>query len=182
MNDHGYRPFEPAIGQRYRTALETIVQAFQEAGARVVIGSPGCVGRIPPWVRDPQFGVEDLNLNLCELRNLGLEIASERQAAFADLFWPMLTAGWTARQKYGADYALPGQDGVHPGWAGSFVMAYAFLRAFGLNGEIGTFEVDLGREQARLSRGHELHRFSRGELTVTSHRYPFMHTLRIDAE
>ena len=44
-------------------------------------------------------------------------------------FWPMLTAGVAAQKEYGAKYAIAGGDGVHPGWAGHTVMAYAFLKA-----------------------------------------------------
>src|SRR6184192_1850967 len=46
MNDHGYRPYEPAIGERYKASSTAIVRAFKNAGARVVQGSPGCVGKV----------------------------------------------------------------------------------------------------------------------------------------
>ena len=51
--------------------------------------------------------------------------------------------------------------------------ATAFLKAMGLDGQIGTFKVDLANERASLSPGHELHGMSKGELTITSHKYPF---------
>jgi hypothetical protein len=172
MNDHGYRPYEPGIGDRYRRSSETIVKSFKAAGARVIQGSPGCVGTKNQKDWD-EAGVEAKNLNLCQLRNIGVEIAETEQVGFADVLWPMLKAGFEARKKYNPDYAIAGGDGVHPAWAGHLVMAYAFLKAMGLDGEIGTFTVDLGANTARVSQGHELVSFQDGELKITSSRYPF---------
>ncbi len=170
MNDHGYRPYEPAIGERYREAMTAIVRACTAAGARVILGSPGCVGPVVPWTRATQ---EQMNLNLCELRNLGIEIARAEGVGFADVFWNMLKASFQATQRYGDVYQLSGKDGVHPDWAGSFVMAYAFLRALGLSGDIGTVRLDLGGLSATTSEGHEVLGFADGEVRLTSRRYPF---------
>jgi hypothetical protein len=175
MNDHRYRPYEEAIGERYREKSTSIVRAFKAAGARVMLGSPGCVG--PRNEKDwDEAGVEAKNLSLCQLRNIDVEIARAEEVAFADVFWPMLKAGFHGGQKFGPNYAISGRDGVHPGWAGSFVMACAFLKAFGLDGEIGTFTVDLQANEARLSPGHELVSFHDGELRIKSSRYPFCAT------
>jgi hypothetical protein len=181
MNDHEYRPYEERIGKTYREASTAVVEAFKAHDARVVQGSPGCVGKMPGWVKSASGTVEDLNLNLCNLRNIGIEIAEAEKTGFADVFWPMLTAGFAA-QKYGADYAIAGKDGVHPGWAGQLVMAYAFLKALGLDGEIGTFTVDLAKKDAKVSRGHELVSFKDGELRVTSRRYPFCATGELNSD
>lgn len=173
MNDHGYQAYQADIGERYRSAMTAIVEAFKHAGARVVLGSPGCVGKTPPWARDQTASAEALNLNLCELRNLDVDLARAESVRFADVFWPMYTAGYAAQQKYGANYALAGNDGVHPDWAGHLVMAYAFLHALGLNGDLGTFTVDLRSGKATASAGHDLLGFNHGELQVRSQRYPF---------
>ena len=166
MNDHGYGPYRQDIGDRYRESSTKIVQAFKAAGARVIQGSPGCVSH-----KD-----EALNLNLCTLRNLGIEIAQAESVGFADVFWPMFTAEFAAHQKYAADYWIAGGDGVHPGWAGHLVMAYAFLKSLGLSGDIGTFTVDLKANKADVSAGHELAAFGGGELKIVSRRYPFCAT------
>lgn len=176
MNDHEYRPYEDRIGRVYRESSTAIVEAFKAHGVRVVQGSPGCVGKMPGWVKSASGTVEDLNVSLCELRNLGIEIAAAEQAGFADVFWPMLTAGFAGREKYGPDYAIAGKDGVHPGWAGQLVMAYAFLKSLGLDGEIGIFTVDGLRKKATVSGGHELIAFQDGELQIRSRRYPFCTT------
>src|SRR5437773_2508114 len=44
MNDHEYRAYEERIGETYRTNSTAIVEAFKAHGARVIQGSPGCVG------------------------------------------------------------------------------------------------------------------------------------------
>jgi lysophospholipase L1-like esterase len=176
MNDHRYRPYEDAIGQTYCENTTAIVQSFKQAGARVVLGSPGCVGKMPSWVKTASGTVEDLNLSLCKLRNMDIEIAAKERVTFADIFWPMFTAGFEARQKYAPDYAIAGKDGVHPGWAGQLVMAYAFLKAMGLDGNIGMFTVDLASGKAAATAGHKVVFCKAGEVTLESCRYPFCAT------
>lgn len=175
MNDHGYRPYEPGIGKVYRENQAAIVKAFKQAGVRVVLGSAGCVGpkNQPGWDAE---GVEQKNLNLCTLRNLDIEIAAAEQVVFADVFWPMLTASFEAKRRHGPDFAVPGHDGVHPRWAGHVIMAYAFLKALGLNGDIGTFTVDYASGQATATAGHEVVGSKPGELTIESTRYPICAT------
>ncbi|MEY2407354.1 MAG: hypothetical protein QOF48_24, partial [Verrucomicrobiota bacterium] len=74
------------------------------------------------------------------------------------------------------DYAIAGTDGVHPDWAGQTVMAYAFLKALGVTGDIGTFRVDLKSGKARASKGHEVVSAGKGAFTFRSSRYPFCAT------
>ena len=175
MNDHEYRPYQERIGRTYRFHQSNVVSTFLGQGVRVVLGSPGCVGRKPDWGRT-NATTELLNQNLCTLRNIDIEIAREQETGFADVFWPMLVAGWQAQEKYGTNYAIAGGDGVHPGWAGHTVMAYAFLRALGLDGEIGTYRVDLQSGAASASIGHEVLAAQRGEVELRSSRYPFCAT------
>jgi hypothetical protein len=173
MNDHEYRPYEERIGQTYRQKATAIVEAFKANGVRVIQGSPGCVGKIPFWVKSATGTVEDLNLNLCNLRNIGIEIAQQEKVGFADVFWPMLVAGFNAQKQYGTNYAIAGKDGVHPGWAGHTLMAYAFLKAQGLDGNIGTFTVDLKKNTMKTSDGHQVLSAKDGEFEIRSSRYPF---------
>src|SRR5215472_4964431 len=49
MNDHEYRSYEARIGNTYRSNSMAIVEAFLANGARVIQGSPGCVGKVPSW-------------------------------------------------------------------------------------------------------------------------------------
>ena len=192
MNDHGYRPYEASIGDRYRKASTDIVQSFKANGVRVIQGSPGCVGvkNSAGW---DAAGVESKNLNLCELRNIGVEIARQEQVGFADVFWPMLQAGVTGSRRYGESYHIAGGDGVHPGWAGHLMMAYAFLKSFGLDGDIGTFTIDLKKNHTVVSPGHTViltplakrkgaPKAEPTEVMIKSSRYPFcaMGDVRLD--
>jgi len=173
MNDHRYRPYDPENGQWYRDNYSTVVRGLLGAGARVVIGSPGSVGKVPGWTKSDAFSLQDLNLNLATLRNIDIDIAATEGVRFADVFWPMLEADHGARQRFGADYAVPGKDGVHPGWAGQLVMAYCFLEALGVDGDIGLLTVDLATSKASGSDGHTVTGFKDGVVNIRSTRYPF---------
>jgi lysophospholipase L1-like esterase len=173
MNDHQYRAYEDRIGQTYSNYSVAIVEAFKANGARVIQGSPGCVGKIPPWSKHTNDTVMDLNLNLCRLRDIDIEIADKEHVGFADVFWPMLTSGIAAQKEYSANYGISGADGVHPGWAGHTVMAYAFLKAMGVKGDIGVFVADVNKSKMKVSLGHALISANDGEFTIKSSRYPF---------
>lgn len=176
MNDHRYKAYDEDTAQWYRLNYTAIVRSFKSADMRVVLGSPGCVGRMPAWIRNAQGTVTDLNLNLCALRNIDIDIASQENVRFADIFWPMYTAWFAAQNRYSKDYAIAGKDGVHPGWAGATLMARAFLKSLGVDGSIGTFTVDLSSGKAQASAGHAVDSFKDGTLTITSQRYPFCAT------
>jgi len=173
MNDHRYQPYEDAWGQEYRDASRTIIRKFKDRGVRVIQGSAGPVGKMPAWVRQARGTVEDLNRSLTEFRNIDVALATEEQVAFADVFCPMLVGGFEARQRFGDDYMIAGKDGVHPGWAGHLVMAYAFLRAMGLDGNIGTITVNLADGKATASEGHRVLASQPGRIEIESCRYPF---------
>lgn len=176
MNDHRYVPYTEEIGADYRANSLAIIRAFKANGVRMIHGSPGPVGKMPSWVKTATGTVEDLNLSLLTLRNMGIEMAKAEQVGFADVFWPMYTGGYFAQKKYGSDFMIAGKDGVHPGWAGQVVMAYAFLKSMGLDGEIGTFTVDLKKGKATASLGHEVVGGSKEEFAFKSSRYPFCAT------
>lgn len=180
MNDHEYRPYEPRIGNTYWDKSSAIVQAFKAQKVRVIQGSPGTVGKMPAWVKSASGTVDDLNVNLCQLRDIGIAIARAQKSGFADVFWPMLTAGYEAQQKYGTNFMVSGKDGVHPGWAGQTIMAYAFLKALGCKGDIGTVTVNLDSGKARASRGHDVLSSKDGEYEIKSDRYPFCATGKLD--
>jgi lysophospholipase L1-like esterase len=173
MNDYRYQPYDERTAHWYQENYTAVVRQFKAAGVRVVLGSPGCVGKVASWVKSARGTLEDHNRCLCALRNIDVRIAQEENVRFADIFWPMFTEGFESRQKYGPAFALAGHDGVHPGWAGHLVMAYAFLKAMGLDGQIGTLTVDLATGRATATAGHSVERFADGRLTVTSRRYPF---------
>ncbi|MBP7053894.1 MAG: SGNH/GDSL hydrolase family protein [Phycisphaerae bacterium] len=173
MNDHGYQPYQEQLGNVYRESSTDVVRLFKQHGVRVIQGSPGTVGKMPAWVKQAQGEVEDLNHSLAQFRNIGLGIAAQEQVAFADVFRPMLVGGFEGKQRYGQDYMIAGKDGVHPGWAGQLVMAYAFLDVMGLDGNIGTITVNLADNKATASEGHRILSSQAGQIEIESSRYPF---------
>src|SRR6266699_1064207 len=64
MNDHEYRTYEDRIGKNYEGKSLAIIEAFKANGARVIQGSPGCIGKVPTWTKTTNATVEDLNVNL----------------------------------------------------------------------------------------------------------------------
>lgn len=176
MNDHRYQPYREEFGQEYRQTSRAIIRAFKERGVRVVQGAAGTVGKMPHWVKQAKGTVKDLNLSLLEFRNIDVELAREEGVAFADVFVPMLVGGFRANRQYGDDYMISGKDGVHPGWAGHLVMAYAFLEAMGLDGQIATITVDLSGGEAMVSDGHRVLSSEPGRVEIESRRYPFCAT------
>lgn len=174
MNDHRYVPYTEEIGRRYRESMGDVVKAFEDHGVRVVLGSAGCVGKMPSWVHSATGTVLDLNLNLARLRYIDLDLAAAlRAAGFGDVFKPMIEGDFDARLKYGTNYCLPGRDGVHPGWAGHLVMAYAFLHGLGLKGDLGAITVELRRQHAEGRAGHDVLGMEGEAVKVRSVRYPF---------
>jgi hypothetical protein len=176
MNDHGYHPFDLNNADWYVDRYSHIVANLEATGARIVLGSPGCVGKVPFWSKSDAFDRDELNINLCALRDEDIAIAARYKTAFADVFWTMYQAGYQGQTMYGTDqnsYDISGKDGVHPGWAGHLVMAYTYLRAMGLDGDIGTLRVDLGAQTAAATAGHTVESFKDNTLTVTSTKYPF---------
>ncbi|MCA9191728.1 MAG: SGNH/GDSL hydrolase family protein [Planctomycetales bacterium] len=176
MNDARYRPFDITNGNWYRDHYTAIVRKFQSADVRVVLGSPGASGRLATWVKSRSGDLDEHNLNLCALRDIAIEVAKNEHCAFADIFWPMYQAQVFGDQRFSTDaekYEVAGKDGIHPGWAGQLIMAYAMLRAMGIDGNLGEFEVDLQAKTATAQHGHEVQDFDGQTLRIKSNKYPF---------
>ncbi len=177
MNDSRYRPFDVTNGRWFQDHYTAIVRRFKEHGVRVVVGSPGCAGKIAAWVKSRSGTLEQHNLNLCALRDIAIEVAEREDVRFADIFWPMLQAQVFAPDQHHATaadpYQVAGNDGIHPGWAGHVIMAYAFLNALGIDGEIGTVTIDLDSDTATATAGHVVESCDNGRLQLTSSRYPY---------
>ena len=172
MNDGGYSPMDPGKGDRYRNGQTSIVEQLKKAGARViVVGSPGCVDA-DTFRRDPT-AAEMYNKTLAALRDIARDVAKEQGVLYANVFEPMVDVMTKTKAKYGSQYHLAGGDGVHPDRNGHLVMAYAFLKALGCNGDIGTITVDLNVGKATATSGHKILSSSAGRVEIESTRYPF---------
>jgi lysophospholipase L1-like esterase len=179
MNDHRYRPFDVMNAAWYRSNYTAVMKGLKAADVRVVVGSPGCMSKPAKWGTIKDMTLDEHNVSLCAYRDIAVGIAEREGGRFADVFWNMMKAGYEGQTRFGTTneaYMIGGKDGVHPGWAGHVVMAYSFLRAMGLDGEVGTVTVDLGAQKAEASAGHKVESVANGEVTLTSSRYPFCAT------
>lgn len=186
MNDSRYRPFDATNGRWYEDHYTAIVRRFKAHDVRVVVGSPGCAGKIADWVSSRAGTLDQHNIHLCALRDIAIGVAEKEDVRFADVFWPLFQAQVFAPGQHHATperpYEVTGKDGIHPGWAGHVVMAWAFLRAIGLPGDIGTITVDLPAGTASASQGHVVESFRDGKLTLVSSRYPFCARGALDSD
>ena len=173
MNDFRYVPFDEAIAEEFRKNQTAVIDAFQETGCRVVLGSSGIIDSVPDWVKSAKGTQQDLNLALAGFRNIGVEIAKVENVGFADLYRPMLFADHTAKKQYGPGFKVSGKDGVHPGWAGQVIMAYGFLKGLGVDGDLGSVTYDEATGKATAANGHEVLTAESGKITIRSTRLPF---------
>src|SRR5580704_9799234 len=65
MNDFKYRPFDMENEQWYLDNYSYVAQSLKDAGATVVLGSAGCVGKVPHWTKSDDYSLDELNINLC---------------------------------------------------------------------------------------------------------------------
>ncbi len=180
MNDGGYRAAEKHTSDTYRKAMRGIIGQFQRAGVRTIVaGSPGAVD-LDFYCRGK--GPAEYNQTLAGLRDIGRDVVREfaRDAVvFADIHTPMHDVMVQAKRKYGPAYHVCGPDGFHPARNGHLIMAYVFLRALGVDGEIGTINLDLETGAASASEGHAVKPIKHNSdgrsmgLEIESIRYPF---------
>ena len=172
MNDGGYSPMDEAKAKRYRAATREIVKKFKEAGVRtIIVGSPGAVDT--DFFRRGNGGAEMYNKTLSELRDIAKQVAEEEGVLFANVFDAMYTAMPKAKAKLGNQYHVCGPDGFHPAPNGHLIMAYAFLKAMGCDGNIGTITLDAQSGKAEATEGHKLLSSDSASVEVESTRYPF---------
>src|SRR4051812_39360045 len=174
MNDGGYGPLTPDRAKQYRDGTKSIVDTFKKSGVRfIVVGSPGAVDTAT--YRPTPNADEDkvYNKTLGELRDIAKQVAADEGVGFADVHAVMMNVMTQAKAKYGDGYPVAGGDGVHPQPNGHLVMAYAFLKALGCDGNIGTVTVDLAGSKAEATEGHKVLSAAAGTVQLESSRYPF---------
>jgi lysophospholipase L1-like esterase len=168
MNDGRYKPYEPAIGQTYREAMQAALTKLRAANIRVVVGSPGAVDTATFKGIAPNV----YNDNLAHLRDIARELARDNGQPFADVHDHMILAMRKAKPVLGDAYHVCGGDGFHPSPNGHIVMAYAFLKGLGLDGQIGTITCPWGKA-ATATDGHKVLNAKDGTIEVESTRWPF---------
>lgn len=171
MNDGSYRPYEEGIGKTYEAGIRRIQTRCKELGARLVEGGPGPVDS-GTWRSNEPDADQYYNANLAKLSEIAGAVAAENGFAYAGLHPLMMNVMRDAKASLGEDYPVCGGDGVHPGANGHLVMAYAFLKAMGLDGHIGTVTVDVNGG-ATVTEGHRVVTSEPGRVELESSRYPF---------
>ena len=174
MNDGGYGPFDPEREMAYRRATTEIVQRLKRAGVRlIVVGSPGAVDS-DAFDRTARSGPTENNIaNASTACSDCPGSCRARRRPIRRRSWILCHAMERAKAKFGPRYHVAGADGVHPAANGHLIIAYAFLKALGCDGNIGTFTVDLAARRATLSEGHRLLSFVDDSVEIESTRYPF---------
>lgn len=175
MNDGQYRPYADDIGKTYERNMRKVIAGLKKIGVqKIVAGSPGAVDT-KFFVRNnfaPLSGADGYNQNLGKLRDIDRSLASELGTLFADVHQPMIDAMAKAKAALGEDYDVCGKDGFHPGPNGHLIMAYAFLRALGCDGNIGDITLDMSGAGSS-SGGHKFLGGAPGKAEIESTRYPF---------
>ncbi|WPJ95800.1 SGNH/GDSL hydrolase family protein [Coraliomargarita algicola] len=174
MNDGGYQALNDDRALRFRESTQKYIDELRAAGVRrIVLGGPGAV--------DPQTfsrsgrptTAEIYNQTLSSLSDIAREIAAHNNLIFVDIHTPMLEVIHQAEAKYGPEYYVAGSDGIHASDNGQFIMSYAFLKALGCDGQIGTITYDAETDTATATSGHTILSAQLGAIDLESTRYPF---------
>src|SRR5690606_31630632 len=113
------------------------------------------------------------NDNLKQLRGIAEALAEENDFPFSDVFGVMMKTMVDAKEALGKEYAVGGRDGVHPEANGHLAMAYAYLKALGMDGDLGEIRVSWSEGNAEAKNGHAVKGFEDGKIELESHRYAF---------
>jgi lysophospholipase L1-like esterase len=171
MNDGSYRPYAPEIGAEYEKNMRLVIEGLKKVGVKAMaIGSPGGVD--PDYFKKNVTG-QDYNDNLSHLRDIAKKLAEENKQSFANVYDTMISALTKSKAALGKEYGPFGGDGFHPAPAGQLLMAQAFLKALGFDGEIGTITVDL-KGTSTASSGHVVKGGQNGSVTLESTKWPFV--------
>lgn len=182
MNDGGYREVDAKRLSDYRKSTRNIIRQFKAAGTRlIVVGGPGAVDidSFRTFIAQGREAAVMYNKTLDTFGEAAREVAKEEGVVFADLHRIMADAMVKFKAKY-PDKSFVGNDGIHPDNVGHTVMAYAFLKALGCDGNIGTITVDLAKNQANATDGHKVLNLADNVITLESTRYPFQAPRNMD--
>lgn len=171
MNDGSYRPYAPEVGTEYEKNMRLVIDGLKKVGVKAMaIGSPGGVD--PDFFKKNVTGA-DYNDNLAHLRDIAKKLAEENKQPFANVHDTMMSALEKSKAALGKEYAPFGGDGFHPAPAGQLLMAQAFLKALGFDGDIGRVTIDM-KGPNTASTGHTVKGLQLGSVTVESSKWPFV--------
>ena len=136
----------------------------------MAVGSPGGVD--PDFFKKNVSG-QDYNDNLAHLRDIAKKLAEENKQPFANVYDTMISALTKSKAALGKEYGPFGGDGFHPAPAGQLLMAQAFLKALGFDGDIGRVTVDM-KGPNTASTGHVVKGLQLGSVILESTKWPFV--------
>ncbi len=176
MNDGSYQPFSEQIGSTYESNMRRVLAGLQKFGVRsIVVGSPGAVDQHffrPGQMMGDRPAHVAYNDNLAHLRDIDKRLAAENKQPFANVHDAMYETMKKAQEALGSKYPVCGSDGFHPTPNGQLIMAYAFLKGLGADGNIGEITVNM-KEKGGASAGHKVADSGPGSITLESTRWPF---------
>jgi lysophospholipase L1-like esterase len=177
MNDGGYVATKPNYVKGYRGSMTTILDNLKASGVHfIVLGTPGAVDTFyfkglkgKGIVSTPEV----YNQTLADFGQAAKEVAGQEGVGFADIHALMIDVMAKAKAQNGPDFCVAGPDGIHPYPDGHLIMAYAFLKALGCDGNIGTITIDLKADRAEATEGTKVLSTKDGTVELESTRYPF---------
>jgi lysophospholipase L1-like esterase len=154
MNDGRYTEPTDEILSTFLGGMKALVARLKEAGARVVLLTPGMVDdRVAPHLAPPQYNRRGLRV----LADAVLKLARAEKLPAGDIHKLMNEVDEKARAADPKFTMVP--DGVHPDPAGHLVMAYGLLQALGVPPRRQEIVLDAAAGKATAGKGVRLSGF-----------------------
>jgi endoglucanase len=130
----------------YAENMDTLCSMLRDEDAELVIIGPSIYDQSADIERENLFGVNDA---LIKCVSYCRDLAGKFDAGFVDFNAPLLLIN-NKYQKSDASFTIVGQDRVHPGREGHFVMAAVFLEAQNVSEYVSKtmIDVDTGNTDA----------------------------------
>jgi len=139
FGDDGQPLNQAAIDARGKSET-AVIDALKKAGVRaIVLGSAPCADSTL-YHHDPAKAAA-YNAKLAAVAAADKAVAAQEGIAYADVFGASTAMMANAKTRLGADYNYAGEDIRQQPDGLSIAIAYAFIKALNLNGDIGTFTV-----------------------------------------
>ena len=140
FGDDGKPLDQAAVDARSKSETD-LINALKKTGVRaIVLGSPPCADSTR-YKHDPALATA-YNTKLAAVAAADKAVAAQEGIAYADVFGATTDMMAKAKAKLGADYNYAGDDFRQPQSGCNIAIAYAFLKALNLNGDIGTITLN----------------------------------------
>ena len=176
MNDGGYDLINDRMKDGFRDGTRKMIDEFKVAGVRAIfVGASGGVDSF--YFKNPkhkEVSAASYDQTLGYLSDVAKEVAHSEKVPFVDLHTLTLKTMASAKATLGEKFAVTGNsDGVHPQADGHLMMAYAYLKAMGMDGNVGKITYDMVTSRAEADALQHVMSVANGDITLESTRYPF---------